>query len=104
MSEPNPTEPTLVAPTHAPVVVETAPPAPAATPQLPTVAPRRRYELAQARLREAEQRMWRSVEQLRTAAQRLEPVRKIRANPMQWVAGGVAVGLFLGWVTAPRRS
>jgi hypothetical protein len=65
--------------------------------------PHDRYELAKARLRIAEHRVKQSLSRIREAATELQPVGRIRANPVQWVAGGLAFGLFVGWLTAPRR-
>ena len=55
----------------------------------------RRVEAHRARLR-------RSLEAVQENAVALTPAHQVRASPLTWFAGALAIGFVLGVVTAPR--
>lgn len=57
---------------------------------------RERLDRSKLRLREA-------VSLVKESAREMTPAARIESNPFAWVAGGLALGLALGWLTAPRR-
>lgn len=57
---------------------------------------RERLDRSKLRLREA-------VVMVKESARDMTPAARIESNPIAWVAGGLAFGLLLGWVTAPSR-
>jgi len=67
-------------------------------------AHRAEQERIRRRLDEDRERLRVAVEQVREAARELTPAGQIRQQPYAWVLGGFAVGLVLGWLTAPRSD
>ena len=64
---------------------------------------RSRPDTVRQRFREDNERFRLAVQRLRTEIREATPAGRIRARPYAWVAGGLAVGIALGVLFAPRR-
>ena len=62
-----------------------------------------REDAIRMRLSQSQDRLWHAMQKLRRATRSVTPAHQIRARPYEWIAGGIAVGIVFGWITAPRR-
>jgi ElaB/YqjD/DUF883 family membrane-anchored ribosome-binding protein len=72
------------------------------TEQQPTALVLREDDI-RMRLSMSQDRLGRAMQRLRRATRVVTPAHQIRAHPYEWIAGGIAVGLVIGWLTASQR-
>jgi hypothetical protein len=71
--------------------------------QLVPAAPTLPVSYYEQRLEESRIRLRNAVARVKSRARELTPAARISRRPVRWVLGGFAVGVVLGWWTAPRR-
>jgi len=58
-----------------------------------------------SRLDQSDERLRAAFARFRTAAQAVTPAAQISDNPLPWIMGGLALGIFIGWLSrSPRRG
>jgi len=56
------------------------------------------------RLQQSDEQLRYAFAKFRTAVQAVTPAAQVSENPVQWVLGGLALGILIGWLSGSPKS